>query len=38
MLDKHSSVSLACVILCLTGGEAELFAILFAKICSKNSS
>jgi hypothetical protein len=37
MLEKHSAVSLACAILCLTGGEAELFAILSAKICSKNS-
>ena len=38
MLDKHSTVSLACVILCFIGGDEELFDILFAKICSKNSS
>jgi hypothetical protein len=38
MLQNHPAVSLACVIICSTGGEAELFAILYTKICSKNSS
>jgi hypothetical protein len=38
MLDKHFAISLVCVTVCFTGGDAELFAVLFAKICSKSSS